>query len=277
MCSSWYSEAFFSLTCVHIKFFCYPPFFFFVHFLLLLVVGFAANEPKENKKNKKTKNKKQQHSGGCTAVTTLLQQFLKQKKKSEPPFFIYRVHIFISAYPCLWAIWLCRCDHIVPCIQESVHTLLPTLTTLFGVEMICVEKGGKKKKDVQLCCVLFPTTPLSHMMFIAQKTRVSDARVKPTFAVDRYGAFDAQHSDALWIAAFRVNQDPHINVTQPWFKKGCCLLAFTPPPHPRERQHRNLSREEKPRSTSFVHVFFLSTGVNGLGQIHAVLSSPFLT
>ena len=51
---------------------------------------------------------------------------------------------------------------------------------------------------------------LSHMMFIAQKTRVSDAWVKPTFAVDRYGAFDAQHSDALWIAAFRVNQDPHI-------------------------------------------------------------------
>ena len=37
---------------------------------------------------------------------------------------------------------------------------------------------------------------LSHMMFIAQKTRVSDAWVKPTFAVDRYGAFDAQHSDA---------------------------------------------------------------------------------
>ena len=35
------------------------------------------------------------------------------------------------------------------------------------------------------------------MMFIAQKTRVSDAWVKPTFAVDRYGAFDAQHSDAF--------------------------------------------------------------------------------
>ena len=38
---------------------------------------------------------------------------------------------------------------------------------------------------------------VSHMMFIAQKTRVSDAWVRPTFAVDRYGAFDARHSDAF--------------------------------------------------------------------------------
>ena len=49
-----------------------------------------------------------------------------------------------------------------------------------------------------------------------------------------------------------------------------CLVAFQMKAVP----------PNKPRSTSFVHVFFLSTGVNGLGQTYLItsyLSSPYLT